>query len=357
MQRVGRIFRCIALSCLITFWASSNAAVTEPATVWSGDVDAPVPSTIAGGKVIHARALARLIKRKDVVVIDVSKEPRRPAELAPGAPWLPVPHRALPVARWIPGVGAGAISAQLEDQFRRQLSLALGEDVHRPLVFYCHARCWLSWNAAKRAIGYGYKRVFWFPDGIEGWTAAGRQTKVAAPQGPAAQETPPPSGETAAPPGAADGQRAEGGLPALVVLDLELTGDLGGPEFEAEHAERLRTMSARLRQDLDRTGLYRILDNSAAQGLIDTLKSRQAYLHDCNGCDLDVGRSLHADQVLVAWVDRVSGLILSLTYEVHDVQTGQITARKSFDFRGDNDNAWNHAIDYMARDLAKNKGS
>ena len=86
--------------------------------------------------------------------------------------------------------------------------------------------------------------------------------------------------------------------------------------------------------------------------MIDTLKSQQAYLHDCNGCDLDVGRSLHADLVLVAWVDRVSGLILSLTYEIHEVQTGQIAARKSFDFRGDNDNAWNHAIDYMVRDLA-----
>jgi hypothetical protein len=147
--------------------------------------------------------------------------------------------------------------------------------------------------------------------------------------------------------------RNDGRLPALAVLDLELTGDLGGPEFEAEHAARLKTMSARLRQDLEGTGLYRILDNSAAQGMIDTLRSQQSYLHDCNGCDLDVGRSLHADQVMVAWVDRVSGLILSLTYEIHEVQTGQIAARKSFDFRGDNNNAWNHAIDYMVRDLTK----
>ncbi len=55
--------------------------------------------------------------------------------------------------------------------------------------------------------------------------------------------------------------------------------------------------------------------------------------------------------MLIAWVYRVSGLILTLTYEIHDVTTGQITARKSFDFRGDNDTAWTHAIDYMVRDL------
>ena len=64
-----------------------------------------------------------------------------------------------------------------------------------------------------------------------------------------------------------------------------------------------------------------------------------------------VGRELDADLVMVAWVDRVSGLILSLTYEIHDVKTNQITARQSFDFRGDNDTAWNHAIDYMVRHL------
>jgi hypothetical protein len=29
---------------------------------------------------------------------------------------------------------------------------------------------------------------------------------------------------------------------------------------------------------------------SPAQATIDRLRSQQAYLHDCNGCDLDVGR-------------------------------------------------------------------
>lgn len=137
----------------------------------------------------------------------------------------------------------------------------------------------------------------------------------------------------------------------LVVLDVELTGDLGGPELAAQHQARLKLASTRLRESLSRTGLYRIVDSGPAQETVDELKSRYLYLHDCNGCDLDLGRQLGADQVLVAWVDRVSGLILSLTYEIHDVATGQIVARKSFSFRGDNDTSWTHAIDYMVRDL------
>ncbi len=138
----------------------------------------------------------------------------------------------------------------------------------------------------------------------------------------------------------------------LVVLDVELSGDLGGPELAQEHQARLKLASARLRESLSRTGLYQLVDNTPAQGAIDELKSRYLYLHDCNGCDLDIARQLGADQVLVAWVNRVSALILSLTYEVHDIRTGKIAARKSFGFRGDNDTSWTRAIDYMVRDLA-----
>jgi len=136
--------------------------------------------------------------------------------------------------------------------------------------------------------------------------------------------------------------------PKLAVLDVELSGDPGGPELVAEHEARLRLASARLRADLGGTGLYQLVGIAPAQTLIDRLKSEQRYLHDCNGCDLEVGRQLGADQVLVAWVNRVSGLILTFNYEIHDVATAQIAARKSFDFRGDNDTAWTHAI---VRDL------
>jgi len=139
--------------------------------------------------------------------------------------------------------------------------------------------------------------------------------------------------------------------PRLAVLDIDLTGDLGGPEFEAEHGARLRMATERLRQDLQGSGLYQVLDNAPARALIDKVRSQQRYWHDCNGCDLDVGRSLGADEVLVSWVNRVSGLILTLTYEIHDVASGRIVDRKSYDFRGDNDRAWTHAIDYMVRDL------
>ena len=40
------------------------------------------------------------------------------------------------------------------------------------MVIYCLRDCWMSWNAAKRALSYGYPNVAWYPDGTDGWERA-----------------------------------------------------------------------------------------------------------------------------------------------------------------------------------------
>ena len=57
----------------------------------------------------------------------------------------------------------------MEDYFERGLQQATGGDRDRLLVFYCLANCWMSWNAAKRALAIGYTHVAWYPDGTDGW--------------------------------------------------------------------------------------------------------------------------------------------------------------------------------------------
>jgi len=43
-----------------------------------------------------------------------------------------------------------------------------------PLVFYCaSAMCWMSYNAALRAIRMGYQKVGWYRGGVEAWKEAG----------------------------------------------------------------------------------------------------------------------------------------------------------------------------------------
>ena len=172
---------------LITLLAVGSAAAQasfppEPSGFWTGPIDSPVPRAIQGGRVIHARKLAGMLKDGRTVVVDVSNAPRRPPNLS--TPWLPLPHHAIPGAIWIPGAGLGELSAALDQYYRDRLAALTTNDFARPLVIYCHARCWLSWNGARRAIQYGYRNVYWFPDGIEGWRAAKLPTSVIEPETP-----------------------------------------------------------------------------------------------------------------------------------------------------------------------------
>ena len=161
----------------VAAWAAAvlvacRTAPPEPAGYWSGPTDAPVPATLHGGRVLHGRALHRLLGTHPVLV-DVSNAPRRPPTLAPGSAWLPPAHTDIPGSVWIPGAGLADIPPAVDVLYRSTLQGATGGDLRRPVIVYCHAHCWLSWNAARRAVSYGYLNVCWYPDGVEGWRSSG----------------------------------------------------------------------------------------------------------------------------------------------------------------------------------------
>ncbi|MBV9756280.1 MAG: hypothetical protein JO047_04440, partial [Alphaproteobacteria bacterium] len=118
-------------------------------------------------------------------LVDVAEVPRRPATLAAGAPWLPPEHRDIPGSVWIPGAGRNPVPPELERYFRERVAALTAGAADRPIVLYCHPNCWGSWIAARRAQAYGYRNVFWYPDGIEGWQDAHLPTAPATPEGPA----------------------------------------------------------------------------------------------------------------------------------------------------------------------------
>jgi PQQ-dependent catabolism-associated CXXCW motif protein len=56
---------------------------------------------------------------------------------------------------------------------RTTLGRLSGGRLDTKILIYCLADCWMSWNAARRALSYGYRAVYWYPDGTTGWEAAG----------------------------------------------------------------------------------------------------------------------------------------------------------------------------------------
>lgn len=160
------------------------AGVAEPDGIWTGPMRGEVPATLAGAAVLDADGVAALVAAGDAVLVDVGPPPRRPEGLAADAKWLPPPHRSIPGAVWLPGVGAGELDPAVEAWYRDRLAALAGGDMDRPLVVFCHPQCWGSWNAAKRAVLYGHRAVHWFPGGIEGWQDAGHPTRTVEPETP-----------------------------------------------------------------------------------------------------------------------------------------------------------------------------
>jgi PQQ-dependent catabolism-associated CXXCW motif protein len=161
--------------------AAADAQPREPEGYRMEDYRAPTPNTVRGGIALDTPSAHTLWKSGEAVWIDVLPAPRRPANLPVSALWMPLPHRDIPGSVWLPDVGRGALSPELESYFREHLGAATRGRRDAPVVFYCLADCWMSWNAAKRAASWGYTRVYWYRDGTDGWGAANLPMAAAEP--------------------------------------------------------------------------------------------------------------------------------------------------------------------------------
>ncbi len=152
--------------------AHAGENVPEPFTYRMEDYRAPVPVTLAGARVLSTDEAEAIWRAHGAVFVDVLPHAPKPANLPEGTIWREKPRQNIPGSVWLPDTGYGALAASTEDYLRRGLARATGGDKARLLVIYCQADCWMSWNAAKRALTLGYTNVAWYPEGTDGWENA-----------------------------------------------------------------------------------------------------------------------------------------------------------------------------------------
>ncbi len=137
-----------------------NFGVPATRELHSGAPHGPTPTSIPGGQVITTKGLVALVQGRQApfLLFDVLGGP----EMLPNA---------------IPAVAAsqpGSFTDQTQTGFGQYLSQTTNGNKQMPLVFYCRStHCWLSYNAALRAITMGYTNVLWYRGGIDAWTMAG----------------------------------------------------------------------------------------------------------------------------------------------------------------------------------------
>lgn len=172
----------VALASVAGFAAPAAAGgVPEPDGYRLEEYRAPVPDTLAGATVLDTGAAEALWKSGDALFIDAMPRPVKPPNLPAGTVWHDKPRTSIAGSHWLINTGYGKLSPEAEVYFESRLAALTGDDRAKTLVFFCEPECWMSWNAAKRALSLGYEDVRWYPGGATEWAAAGLPTVTAAP--------------------------------------------------------------------------------------------------------------------------------------------------------------------------------
>jgi len=144
--------------------------------------------------------------------------------------------------------------------------------------------------------------------------------------------------------------------PKLAVFDFELVdtslqGEVDGPR--SDERDRLMRIGDQLRKEITESGKFQLIDispvNAAAHG---------SNLQACGGCDVQLAQKLGADFAVTGVVQKVSNLILNISIYIRDTHSGQLIAAMNADMRGNTDESWSRAMNYLVRNrlLAPNFG-
>ena len=166
------IAAALAFTFALALPARAQENAPEPEGYRTDNYRAPVPATLAGARVLATGEAEAIWRAGAGVFIDVLPHAPKPQNLPAGTIWREKPRLNIPGSIWLPDTGYGTLAAATEDYLRYGLARASSGNSATLLVIYCLTDCWMSWNAAKRALSYGYRNVAWYPEGTDGWQRA-----------------------------------------------------------------------------------------------------------------------------------------------------------------------------------------
>ena len=173
----ARLRLAVAVGIAFLVVAAAPDSPPEPTGYRMDDYRSPVPATLQDAAVLSTDEARAHWEQRDAVFVDVLPQVPRPVGLPAATIWREKPRHDVPGSIWLPDTGYGVLPPVMEAYFARGLAQASAGNQGRMLVFYCLESCWMSWNAAKRAVTLGYTDVAWYRDGTDGWTAKGFPTE------------------------------------------------------------------------------------------------------------------------------------------------------------------------------------
>lgn len=163
--------------------AGAGQPVPEPAGYRTENYRAAVPAGLTGARTVDVDGLQALIAKDNVLLVDVMPTQPKPANRPADAIWREPERDTIKGAVWLANLGYGRLSEAEDRAFKEELLRRAGS-LDRPVVVFCEPDCWMSWNAAKRALGYGFRNIIWFPGGAAAWRDAGLERETVTPWRP-----------------------------------------------------------------------------------------------------------------------------------------------------------------------------
>jgi len=137
---------------------------------------APTPDDVPGAVRIDAKQAMDLLD-KQAIAIDVFAASQSRFDELDGS-WLVAKQReSIPGAVWLPEVGRGSASRSIQEYLAHNLERLTNGETTCPIIIFCVADCWMSWNAVQRTTALGYSKVYWFAEGTDGWLDEGGELK------------------------------------------------------------------------------------------------------------------------------------------------------------------------------------
>lgn len=126
-------------------------------TIRPAVMEAPTPISVLGAKTLTTPELwSMVLSGRPPVLVDVIGGDQT---------------MTLPGAHWLPGAGRGtSLDDEVQATLAAELDRASCGDKSAPIVMFCQSKtCWLSANAAVRAVAMRYRAVFWYRGGRCAW--------------------------------------------------------------------------------------------------------------------------------------------------------------------------------------------
>lgn len=134
------------------------------------------------------------------------------------------------------------------------------------------------------------------------------------------------------------------------VFPVELV-DTSGEGTAPGQAERLELATRTLVRRLEQTGRYHAVDLEPFAAEVAATEPRYA----CGGCWRDVAREAGAEMAVVAVVHKVSTLISTISILIADLETDTYVARADGQLRGDTDEAYVRALEFLVPERLRTK--